>query len=111
MNIDNSYIEGIFTQIDPTELQLNKANSAETKAAFLDLHLSISNGLVSSKIYDIAMILILTLLPSRFWMVTFLVSPLMVFTFLSLFGVADFSACNKTLTAKLLKQGYRYHIL
>ena len=70
LNIDNSYIEGIFTQIDPTKLQLNKANSAETKAAFLDLHLSISNGLVSSKIYNIAMILILTLLPSRFWMVT-----------------------------------------
>ena len=35
-----------------SELQLNKANRSETQAPFLDLHLSISNGCVSSKIYD-----------------------------------------------------------
>ena len=40
-------------QIYPTELQLNKANSSETEAPFLDLNLSITNGIVSSKIYDI----------------------------------------------------------
>ena len=34
------------------ELQLNKANTSYTEAPFLDLHLSISNGFVSSKIYD-----------------------------------------------------------
>ena len=28
------------------------ANTSDTKAAFLDLHLSISNDIVSSKIYD-----------------------------------------------------------
>ena len=39
-------------QIYPTELQLNKANSSDTKAPFLDLNLSITNGIVSSKIYD-----------------------------------------------------------
>ena len=39
-------------QIYPTELQLNKANSSDTEAPFLDLNLSITNGLVSSKIYD-----------------------------------------------------------
>ena len=39
-------------QIYPTELQLNKANSFDTEAAFLDLNLSITNGIVSSKIYD-----------------------------------------------------------
>ena len=38
--------------IYPPELQLNKANTADTEAPFLDLHLSISNGFVSSKIYD-----------------------------------------------------------
>ena len=42
----------MVTQIYPTELQLNKANSIDTEAPFLDLHLSISNGFVSSKIYD-----------------------------------------------------------
>ena len=39
-------------QIYPTELQLNKANSSDTEAPFLDLNLSIKNGIVSSKIYD-----------------------------------------------------------
>ena len=39
-------------QIYPTELPLNKANSSDTEAPFLDLYLSITNGIVSSKIYD-----------------------------------------------------------
>ena len=41
-------------QIYPPELhvQLNKANNTDTEAPFLDLHLSIANGFVSSKIYD-----------------------------------------------------------
>ena len=39
-------------QIYPTELQLNKANSSDTEAPFLDLNLSITNGIVSSKNYD-----------------------------------------------------------
>ena len=39
-------------QIYPTELQLNKANSSDTEAPFLDLNLSITNGIVSSKIDD-----------------------------------------------------------
>ena len=39
-------------QIYPTELQLNKANSSDTEAPFLDLNLSVTNGIVSSKIYD-----------------------------------------------------------
>ena len=38
----------MIKQIDPPELQLNKAN----KAPFLELHLSIANGFVSSKIFD-----------------------------------------------------------
>ena len=36
----------------PLELQLNKANTSDTEAAFLDLHLSIPNDIVSTKIYD-----------------------------------------------------------
>ena len=38
-------------QIYPTELQLNKATS-DTEAPFLDLNLSITNGIVSSQNYD-----------------------------------------------------------
>ena len=40
------------SQIYPPQLQLNIANTSETEASFLDLHLSISNGIVSTKIYD-----------------------------------------------------------
>ena len=39
-------------QIYPTELQLNKAIFSDTEAPFLDLNSSISNEIVSSKIYD-----------------------------------------------------------
>ena len=54
LNIDNPYFEGMVNQIYPSELQLNKANTSDTEAPFLDLHvhLSISNGFVSSKIND-----------------------------------------------------------
>ena len=59
LNIDNPYFEGMVNQIYPPELQLNKANISDTEAPFLDLHLSVANGFVSSKIYDSAMTLIL----------------------------------------------------
>ena len=52
LNIDNPYFEQMVGQIYPSELQLNKANSSYTEAPFLDLNLSITNGIVSSKIYD-----------------------------------------------------------
>ena len=52
LNIDNPYFEGVVNRIYPPELQLNKVNTSDTEAPFLDLHLSISNGFVSSKIYD-----------------------------------------------------------
>ena len=42
----------MVSQIYPSELKFNKANTADTEAAFLDLHLSISNDIVSTKIYD-----------------------------------------------------------
>ena len=52
LNIDNVYFDNMVSQIYPSELQLNKANASDTEAAFLDLHLSISNDIVSTKIYD-----------------------------------------------------------
>ena len=52
LNVDNPYFEQMVGQIYPTELQLNKANSSDTEAPFLDLNLSITNGIVSYKIYD-----------------------------------------------------------
>ena len=53
LNIDSPYFEKkMVRQIYPTKLQLNKAISSDTEAPFLDLNLSITNGIVSSKIYD-----------------------------------------------------------
>ena len=52
LNLNNVYFDNMVSQIYPSELQLNKANTSDTKAAFLDLHLSISNDIVSTKIYD-----------------------------------------------------------
>ena len=39
-------------RIYPTELQLNRTNSSDTEAPSLDLNRCISNGTVSTKIYD-----------------------------------------------------------
>ena len=52
LDIDTIYFEHMDDQIYPAELQVNKANSSDTEAPFLDLNLSISNGTVSTKIYD-----------------------------------------------------------
>ena len=38
LNIDNTYFDGMVKQIYPSELQLNKTNSSDTEALFLDLH-------------------------------------------------------------------------
>ena len=51
-NIYNIYFDQMMDRIYPTELQLNRANSSDTEAPFLDLNLCISNGTVSTKIYD-----------------------------------------------------------
>ena len=50
--IDNPNFEGMVNRIYPPELQLNRANTSDTEAPCLDLHLSISNGFVSFKNYD-----------------------------------------------------------
>ena len=52
LNIENPYFEQMEGQIYPTERQLNKANSSDTEVPFLDLNLSITNGIISSNIYD-----------------------------------------------------------
>ena len=52
LNINNVYFVYMVCQIYPSELQLNKANTSDSKAAYLDLHLSISNDIVSTKIND-----------------------------------------------------------
>ena len=109
-NIDNPYFEGMVNRIYPPELQLNKANTSDTEAPFLDLHLSISSGFVSSKIYDKRDDFDFDIVNFPFLDGDVPSSQLFLFARVSN-HVADFNARNKGLTAKLLQQGYRYHKL
>ena len=116
--IDNPYFEGMLNQIYPHDLQLNKANTLDTEAPFLVLHFFISNGFVSFKYYDkrddfakhvVKFPFLDGDVPSR-------PSYRVYFSQLIRFArvcshVDDFNTRNKCLTAKFLKQGYRYHKL
>ncbi len=42
----------MVTDIYPSELTLNRANSNDKDAPFLDLHLRIIDGVIHTKIYD-----------------------------------------------------------
>ena len=66
LNIKNVYFDNIVCQIYPSELQLNKGNTSDTEAAFLDLHLSISNDIVLPKFMINVTTLILKLSISHF---------------------------------------------
>ena len=118
LNINNVYFDNMVSQIYPSELQLNKANASDTEAAFLDLHLSISNDIVSTKIYDkrddfdfeIVNFPFLDGDVPRSTSYGVYISQLIRFARASSY-VADFNTRNKLLTQKLLKQGYRYHKL
>ena len=58
LNIDNPYFEGIVKQIYPPELRLNKANTTDTEAPFLDLHFLLHMDLFLLKFMINAMTLI-----------------------------------------------------
>ena len=105
-------------QIYLTELQLNKENSSDTEDPFLDLNFSISNDIVSSKIYDKRG-------DFNFEIVNFpfldgdvprspsygvYISQLIRFARICS-NVNDFNNRTFFLNAKLLKQGYRYHTI
>ena len=79
----------MVNRIFPPELQLNKANTSDTEAPFLDLHLSISNGFVSSKIYDKHDDFDFDIVNFPFLDGDIPVLPLMGFTFLNLFGLLE----------------------
>ena len=99
----------MFDRIYPAELQLNKASSSNTEAPFLDLNLSVSNGTVSTKIYDKRDVPVDGDVSRRTSYGVYM-SQLVRFARASS-NVNDFNCRNKVLTAKLLRQGYRYHKL
>ena len=87
-------------QIYPTELQLNKANSSDTEAPFLDLNLSITNGIFLLKFMINGMILILKYYISPFLMDIFLALLPMVYIFLNLFVLLECVLMLMTSTAE-----------
>ena len=100
-------------RIYPTELQLNTANSSDTEAPFLDLNLCISNGTVSTKIYDKRDDFDIVNFPflddddPRRTSYGVYISQLIRFARASS-NLNDFNYRSKALTTKLLRQGYRY---
>ena len=89
--------------------------TSDTEAAFLDLHLSISNDIVSTKIYDkrddfdfeiVNFPFLDGEVPRSSSYGVYISQPIRFARAPSY--VADFNTRNKLLTQKLLKQGYRY---
>ena len=117
LNIYNVYYDNMVSQIYHSELQLDKANTFDTEAAFLDLHLSISNNfIVSTKLYDkrddfdfenVNFTFLNGDVP-RSTSYEVHISQLICFVRASSL-VSDFNTHNKLLTQKPLKQGYRHH--
>ena len=117
LNINNVYFNIIVSQIYPSELQLNKSHTSDSEAAFLDLHLSISNDIVSTFYekrddfyFETVNFPFLDVDVPRSTSYGDYISQLIRFARASS-HVVDFNTRNKLLTQKLLKQGYRYHKL
>ena len=104
----------MVNRIYPSGLQLDKVNVSDTEASFLDLHISISDGFVKTKIYDkrddfdfdIVNFPFLDGDVPRSTSYGFYISQLIRFARVSS-HVDDFNTRNKVLTAQFLRQGYR----
>ena len=115
LNIDNIYFDQMVDRIYPKELQLNRAISSDTEAPFMDLNLCISNGTVSTKIYDERDMFDFDIanfpflhgdVPRRTSDGVYISQLIRIARASS--NLSDFNYRNKTLTDKLLRQGYRY---
>ena len=118
--MNNSYFEGIsvtYMYMHHIEIQLNKANSTDTEVPILRFAFINLIRYVSSKFYDKSDDFDIVNFP--FLMATFLVRLHMMFTFLNVFGLQEcqviwlisYARKKKTLTSKLLQEGYRYYKL
>ena len=88
-----------MNQIYLPGLKLNNTNASDTELSFFDLHLSISNGFVSSKIYDKHDDFDIAALK---FLLQVNISRLIRFARVSS-RVTDFKALNEILTAKRLQ--------
>lgn len=115
LNIDNPFFAPMVDTIYPKELQLNKANNSDISAAFLDLSLSIENGIVTSKIYDKRDDFDFSIVNyphldgdvPRATSYGVYISQLIRFA-RACKSLDDFNSRNKYITEKLLSQGFRY---
>ena len=113
LNINNNFFDSMVNRTYLLEVQLNKANVSDPEASFLDLHLSISDGFVKTKIYykrddfefDIVNFPFLEGDVTRSASCGVWISQLIRFARVSS-HVDDFNTRNK-----LLRQGCRYHKL
>ena len=117
-NMDNPFFENSISSIYPKELQLIKANTSDTEVSFLDLHLSIINEKIVSKIYDKRDDFSFDIVnyPHLDGDVPRATSYGVYISQLTRFAracskVSDFNHRNQVITDKLLKQGFRYHKL
>ena len=111
-----NFFDCIVNRIYLSELQLNKANASDTDTSFFNLQLSISNGFLKTKIYDKREDFDFDIVNSPFLDGDVPRSTsygVYIFQFIRFARVSsyvdDFNTRNKILTAKLLRQGYRYH--
>ena len=114
--VNNVCLGTVVGQVCPSGLRFDKAYTSDTEAAFLDLHLSISNDIVSANIFDkrddfefeTVNFPFLDGDVPRYASCGVCVSRLVRFAGAS--GcIADFGARGGLLTRKLLEQGCRCH--
>ena len=116
LHMDNNLSDSMVNRSYPSDLQLNKANVSDTEALFLELHVSISDGFVKTKIddkqgdfdFDIVNFPFLNGDIPRSTSCGVCIFQL-IRSARESNHVDDFSTRYKVLTAKLLRQGYRYH--
>ena len=114
--IDNPEFEKHITDIYPTELQLNKANTWDKGTSFLDLNIKVIDSDVHTRVYDkhndFGFPIVnfpwlsgdVPRLPSQGVYISQLVRFARCCT-----SISDFNFKNLQITSKLLIQGYRYH--
>ena len=118
LTIDNPFFERFIPSIYPSELQLNKSNYAPTECSFLDLNISIINGIIETKIYDKRDDFCFEIVNFP-WLdgdVPRCPSYGIYISQLVRFGracsnVVDFNLRNLSITNRLINQGFRYHKL
>ena len=101
-NINNVYFDTMVSQIYPSELQLNKANTSDVSTKIYDKRDDFDLEIVKFTFLDGDV--------PRSTCYGVYISQLIRFARASS-QVADFNTRNKLLTQKLPKQGYRYHKL